>query len=152
MASVNETEKVLRDYFEVNWTTTAIKWPRIPFDPRKTTQGNRLPYVSFIIREGQYPGGGNVTLGSPEASRFFRWSGIIVNEVFIPENNLDAGLMTRYLGMLTDLWNMQTLLYVDSNGDQATCRLRVPHSNEVGIVNGWDVHNLITPYIRDSQS
>lgn len=152
MASVNETKHVLEEYFATNWTYTPIKWVGVPFAPAQTSTGNRLPYVTMSHQESVPPGGGNVTLGGPAVSRFFRWTGIILNEVYIPENYPDAGLASTYLGYLTDLWNMHDFVYTDSSDDQAVCHVYVPWHTQVGLVSGWERFNHIAPYRRDSHS
>jgi hypothetical protein len=150
MSSVMETKKALESYLAANWTLTAIHWPNVPFQPRKDAQGNSLPYIMFSYREVEYPGGGNITLGS--LTPWYRWVGFIFIQVLVPENYSDSGLIVRLCGSLTDLWRMHTILYNDSASQQGVIRARVPWSSEVGTISGWYRWNWTCPYSRDARS
>lgn len=91
-------EKLVKD----NWATTPIQYENVPFTPAKDSSGNPRPYIALVLRETPLIGGAEITLGS--ANPQFRWGGVIVTQVFIPENYSDRGLAKKYTDQLKGLF------------------------------------------------
>lgn len=139
-----DTRSALEQRFKLNWTRTPIKWANVRFEPPKDTANNPMPYVSFVLRSN---GGEDITLGS--YNPWYRWSGLIIISVYVPEN-LGMSTLTLYSDLIKKI-------YLDPPRDfqylqSGVIRLLVPSVVEVGITAGWCQNNVMIPFRRDSQS
>lgn len=143
MSFVDE-RKAFEIRFAAGWTTTPIKWENIPFDVPVSASGNPTAYVAFNLRPGI---GEDITLGSD--SRWYRWTGVAIIEIFIPENS-GPRLAATYAEAIKNIWltNPREFTY----GSSGIIRPGVPYQLYVGNMAGWDKTNVNVPYRRDAQA
>jgi len=138
-----DTNSILEQRLKNSWSRTPIKWPNQVFQPPEDTAHNPQPYIAFNHRGG---GAEDLVLGSDNP--WYRWHGIVIINVFVPEN---IGMATlRFYGDLIKtifLQQPRAFQYLQSG----IIRLFVPQVVEVGSVVGWMQVNVMVPYRRDSQ-
>jgi hypothetical protein len=138
-----DTRSALEQRFKLNWTRTPIKWQNVRFEVPADVSNNPQPYVAFTLRGGE---GADITLGS--MNPWYRWSGLIIVSVFVPEN-VGMGLVTLYADLIKKIFldPPRDFQYLQSG----VIRLLVPQAVEIGIVAGWCQTNILTAYRRDAQ-
>lgn len=143
MSFVDE-RKAFEIRFNTGWTTTPIKWESVPFDPPVDATGNPRPYVAFNLRRNE---GSDITLGSD--SRWYRWTGVVIIEIFIPENR-GPNLLDTYAESIKNIWLTTPREF--QYGNSGIIRPGVPYILYVGNISGWEKSNVNVPYRRDAQT
>ena len=94
--------RFFENHLKTHWSATAIKWENISFTPTKDVNGNPNPYIAFVLRETDLPGGGDITLGSDNP--WYRWTGIATTQIWVRENT-GLGLALTYADQIKGLFN-----------------------------------------------
>lgn len=116
------------------WNATPIRWENVPFPEQAA------PYVALFILDGD---GLQISCGDIALRR---WPGIIVMQVFVPEDK-GTQLAKSYADQLGAIFDRATF----SSGQSGTIRCRIPSILSVGITNNWQQVNVRVPFIRDKQ-
>jgi hypothetical protein len=132
-------EKRLKD----SWTRTPIRWPNQPFVVPEDTLHNPQPYVAFVLRNN---GGEDIVLGSDSPE--WRWTGVVILQIFVPENSGTA-ILTLYADLIKTIYLQAPRDFQYQNS--GIIRLYVPAVQEIGINNGWMQANVVVPFRRDAK-
>ena len=133
MSGFAAERQAIESRMAANFTAIPIKFENVAFQEIQTA------YCAIFVRRGE---GHLITLGP--APQLQRWAGIIVVQVFVPE---DTGTQTiaGYADSIAAVWNRQEF----SAGASGLIRCRVAKVDTNGTRNGWYQMNVTTPYIRD---
>lgn len=136
MSGYADERQAIEGRLAANFNTIPIRFENGPFQDVKTA------YCAIFVLRGE---GHQITLGN--APQLNRWAGLIVVQVFTPENtwtNLAAG----YCDTIAGIFRRQEF----SSGGSGLVRCRVPNVRTVGVKNGWFQMNVEVPYIRDKSA
>lgn len=134
MSGFADERKAIESRLKNAWTTTPIKFEKVPFDQIAT------PYVALFILDGD---GSQISLGTPALRR---WPGIIMVQIFIPEDS-GTQIERTYADSIGAIFDRAQF----SSGSSGTIRCRIPSIKSLGIINGWQQLNVTIPFIRDKQ-
>lgn len=133
--SFEDTDKAIEVRLSTNWSTTPIKYENAPFVETVAA------YVALFIRGGE---GTQISLGSPSVQR---WPGLIILQVFVPENT-GVRKAKEYADDLKPIFDRAQF----SSGNSGTITCRTASVETIGAKNGWCQVNVTVPFRRDVQS
>ena len=142
--SLPHTRIALETRLKNSWgNTTPIRWENVRFDPPMDVNKNPRPYIACLIKNGR---GSDITLGSDNP--WTRWEGMVIVQIFVPEF-IGTKLATQYAETIKNIYLAlpRNIQYLNSG----IIRLYAPYAVETGVVGGYYVVNVTTPFRRDSQ-